>query len=108
MELYIYRGDTFEFDFSSTLTDGSTYIFEKGDLLKFGVKEKPSNSRYLLYREVKIEEETERITVMFTPDETKRCSKGDKILEVELTDKDGKVRTLFQGKLTIMEDLINE
>lgn len=108
MEFSIYRGDTFEFDFSSTSTDGSTYVFEEGDLLKFGVKEKFSNTRYLLYREVQIEKETEEITVMFTPDETKKCSKGDKILEVELTDKDGKVRTLFQGKLTIKEDLINE
>ena len=55
-----------------------------------------------------IDKEAEEVTVMFTPEETRKCSKGVKILEVELTDKDGKVRTLFQGKLTIKEDLINE
>lgn len=108
MEFSIYRGDTFEFDFYSTSTDGSTYVFKQGDLLKFGVKEKLSNTRYLLYKEVRIEKEAEEVTVMFKPEETRKCSKGVKILEVELTDKDGKVRTLFQGKLTIKEDLINE
>ena len=106
--MQIFRGDTFEFDFHSISADGSTYIFKPGDLLKVGVKEKLSNTRYLLYREVQIDKETEEITVMFTPEETKRLSKGDKMLEVELTDKEGKVRTLFQGKLTIKEDLINE
>ena len=104
----IYRGDTFEFDFSSTLTDGTTYIFKEGDLLKIGVKEKLNNSRYLLYREVKIEKETDKIAIVFKPEETKKCSKGDKLLEVELTDKEGNVRTLYQDKLTIKEDLINE
>lgn len=108
MEFIIYTGDTFEFDFYSTSIDGSPYVFKQGDLLKFGVKEKFSNTRYLLYKEVRIEEEAEEITVMFTPEETRKCSKGIKILEVELTDKDGKVRTLFQGKLTVKEDLINE
>ena len=108
MALQIFRGDTFEFDFNSKTADGSLYIFKVGDLLKVGVKEKLSNTRYLLYREVQIEEEAEEITVMFTPEETKRLSPGDKMLEVELTDKEGKVRTLFQGKLTVKEDLINE
>lgn len=108
MEFSIFRGDTFEFDFVSTSVDGSPYIFKKGDLLKFGVKEKFSNTRYLLYKEVRIEEEAEEVAVMFTPEETRKCSKGDKILEVELTDNEGKVRTLFQGKLTVKEDLINE
>lgn len=108
MALQIMRGDTFEFDFNSTTADGSPYIFKPGDLLKVGVKERISSSRYLLYREVNIEEEVNELTITFEPTETKKCSKGEKLIEVELTDKDGKVRTLFQGKLTIKEDLINE
>jgi hypothetical protein len=103
-----YRGDTFEFDFNAKSINGEAYIFKTGDSLKIGVKEKASNMKYVLFKKIDIKEDTETITISFSHEEMKKCNVGDKILEVELTDKEGNVRTLYQDTLTIMEDVINE
>lgn len=104
----IYRGDTFEFDFNAILDDGATYTFQEGDLLKIGVKQKVSNTNYILYREIEILEDTNVVTIIFDHEETKKLCKGDKILEVELTNPLGRVTTLCQEKITVLEDVINE
>lgn len=104
----IFRGDTFEFDFDAKFTDGETYIFKPGDTLKVGVKQKLSNTNYILFQKIDIEEETDTVTVIFSHEEMQKCCKGDKILEVELTHKNGTVRTLYQNKITILEDVIDE
>jgi hypothetical protein len=104
----IYRGDDFDFEFSSILDDKTNYIFQPGDILKVAVKEKMSNSKYLLFKKIEIEKETDTVSIAFDHQQTKKCSKGNKILEVELTNKDGRVITLYQEKLTILEDIINE
>lgn len=106
--MQVYRGDTFEFDFQATSKDGGVYTFKPGDSLKVGVKQKASNSKYILFQKIDIEEELEEITIVFSHEEMKKCCKGDKVLEIELTDKEGAVRTLFQNKLTILEDIIDE
>lgn len=106
--MQFFRGDTFEFDFSSSLADGEAYVFQEGDILKVGVKEKLNASRYLLFKEIEIEGQTELVTISFTAEETRKCKVGKKILEVELTDNSGRVRTLYQDNVTIKEDLINE
>jgi len=103
-----YRGDTFEFDFNASSINGEAYIFKAGDSLKVGVKEKASNIKYVLFKKIDIKEETDTIPIVFSHEEMKKCYVGDKILEIELTDKDGNVRTLYQDKLTILEDIINE
>jgi len=106
--MQVFRGDTFEFDFNATSKDGGAYIFEPGDSLKIGIKQKLSNTKYVLFQKIDIEEEMDTVTVIFSHEEMKKCCKGDKILEVELTDKNGVVRTLYQNKITILEDVIDE
>ena len=104
----VYRGDTFRFNLAAGLEDGSIYEFQQGDILKIGVKETLSKSRYLLFKQINIEEPVTNIRVEFTPNEMKGCSLGDNILEVELTDTQGNVYTISQEKLTIKGDVINE
>ena len=103
----IYRGDTFKFDFTATLGEG-TYQFKKGDLLKIGIKDRLSSSKYVLYKEINITETTETVPIMFSHEEMMKCSEGDKILEIELTDTDGIVSTLYQEKIKVIGDVINE
>lgn len=106
MELF--RGDTFKFNFYATQEDGTNYTFQKGDTIKVGIKNKLTNSKCALYRKIVIEEPTSEIPVVFTHEEMKMTCEGDKLLEVEWTDEYGNVATLYQEKITIVGDVINE
>lgn len=106
----IYRGDTFKFDFSATL-EGSDepHTFEQGDILKAGIKSTTRNPDYMIYQMKTIDEDTQEVEFEFSHEETMNLlvSKSA-ILEVELTNKAGKVSTLYQEEITIMGDVINE
>jgi hypothetical protein len=104
----IYRGDTFKFDFNATLEDGTNYEFQPGYILKVGIKEKLSNSKCAVLKTLKIEEATEVVSFIFPHEETKKWCEGDKLLEVELTNTRGEVTTLYQGKIKVIGDVIDE
>lgn len=104
----IFRGDSFKFDFNSTLDDGTAYVFQKGDTLKVAIKDRLSSSIYVLFKEINIEEATEEIRIAFTNEEMADITEGDKILEIELTDNQGNVSTLYQEKIKVKGDVINE
>lgn len=104
----IFRGDTFKFDFTSALEDGTLYKFETGDIVKVGIKSKLTSSKCALFKRIDVEEPTEVLHIEFSHDEMKKCCEGDKLLEVELTRTNGDVITLYQEKLTIVGDVINE
>lgn len=106
----IYRGDTFEFDFSADIEESEEqYIFEKGEKLRVGLKcNALESSEYLLYREKEITESTSEVHFEFPPDETKAITPGNKIIEVELTTKDGKVMTIYQESIWVKGDVLND
>ncbi len=104
----IYRGDTFPFDFSATLEDGSSYTFKKGETLKVGIKNRIGNIDYLLYQKKEIEKDTQIVSFEFTHEEMKKICPGIKILELELTNLEGKVSTIYQKEIEIVGDVINE
>lgn len=106
--MQIFRGDTFKFDFNATLEDGTNYMFQPGDTIKVGIKEKKSNSKCGVLKTLKIEEATDVANFVFSHEETKHWCEGDKLLEVELTTENGEVATLYQGKITVTGDVINE
>lgn len=103
----IFRGDTFKFDFTANLEDDTPYIFQPGDILKIGIKEKITNPKCAALKTIRIEEVKETVNIIFSHEETKHWCEGDKILEVELTDTQGNVYTLTQEKLTVKGDVIN-
>lgn len=104
----IFRGDTFRFEFTSALEDGSLYEFQVGDIIKVGIKNKLSNPKCALFKRIDIEEATDTLQIEFSHEEMKKCCEGDKLLEVELTRTNGDVITLYQEKITIVGDVINE
>ena len=106
----IYRGDTFKFDFSATL-EGSTnlHIFEAGDILKAGIKTDIRNNEYIIFKEITIQEPTTEVTFEFSHEEMLNAPiKDNAILEVELTNTAGIVSTIYQEKIEIVGDVINE
>ncbi len=103
----IYRGDTLRFDYTAELEDGTAYEFQPNDIIRVGIKDRLTSSKYVLYKEININEVTPKLRISFSADEMKKCSLGDKLLEIELTDTQGNVYTLSQEKLTIVGDVIN-
>jgi hypothetical protein len=103
----LYRGDTFKFIFDATTEDGTAYIFQPGDVLKVGIKNKLTNSKCAFLKTINIEEEADNVLILFPHEETKKWCEGDKLLEIELTDTEGNVTTLLQEKLKVMGDVIN-
>lgn len=65
-------------------------------------------TKYLLYKVEEVQQMTDSVHFEFTPKETKKLPKGTKIFEVELTNVDGKVDTIFQDNVTIKGDIIND
>lgn len=105
----IYRGDTFEFDFSAELETGEQYTFENGEKLRAGLKRDTlESSKYLLYQLKEISENTTEVHFEFASSETKELTTGDKILEVELTTANGKVMTIYQDKIKVKGDVLND
>lgn len=103
----IIRGDTLKLDFSATLGK-EVYEFKMGDVLKVGIKDRLSSSKYVLFKTYTIDKPTETVIIFFSHEEMKKCSLGDKILEVELTESDGIVSTIYQEKIKVKGDVINE
>ncbi len=104
----IFRGDTFKFDFSATLEDGTVHTFQPGDILKAGLKVTCRDKEYQIYQKKELTEETDTVTFEFSHEEMMKVSPNEKILEIELTDTAGRVATLYQEKITIVGDVINE
>lgn len=103
----IYRGDNFKFNVTAK-KDGELFIFYPGDSLKVGIKNKLTNTNCELLKKILITERTDTVAVDFSHEETKKVCQGTKVLEVELTDSDGNVSTLYQGKINVKGDVINE
>ncbi len=104
----IYRGDTFKFDFSATLENGTVHTFRKGDILKAGLKVTCRDKEYQIYQKKEITEETDTVTFEFSHEEMLGVTPGQRILEIEFTDTEGRVATLYQEEITIVGDVINE
>lgn len=66
------RGDKFSFNFYIPLTEEKNYVFKEGDKLKFGVYgKKEYEVEALLLKEFIVEEETEKVKMEFSSEETK-------------------------------------
>ena len=104
----IYRGDTFKFEFSATLEDGTVHTFQAGDTLKAGLKYNYKSTEYQVYQEKNIAEDTETVMFEFSHEEMMQLTPGEEVLEVELTDTSGVVSTLYQEQITVVGDIINE
>jgi hypothetical protein len=106
MAINFTRGDTFKYDIGAKMDDGSLYLFLPGDVLRVGIKNKLTNSRYVAFKEIEVTEKKTAVTVEFPPSETKKWSLEPKILEAELTDTHVDVRTIYQDKIEMKGDVI--
>lgn len=104
--MQFFRGDTFKYDIGAKLDNGSLYVFLPGDTLRVGIKNKLTNTKYIAYKEIEITKKTTSVTIEFPPTETRKWRLEPKIIEAELIDTHGDVRTIYQDKIEMKGDVI--
>ena len=99
-----YRGDTFVFPFSF---EDTSLSFEVGDFIRFGAKKACDCKGYAFYKEIKIENTSTEIKIIFDKEETKNIAPGEYEMELELT-KNNVVETCYRDSLKVLGDIVNE
>ena len=90
------RGDTFVALISITKQDGTPYVPNDGDKVRFAMKAKYEDQVPLLVKDIPID--TMRLTL--NPEDTKNFDFGKYVYDIQLTKEDGTVDT-FITKATI-------
>ena len=70
MSIYVTRGDVAFFGLTAD-NGGTEYIFQPGDVVRFKVTEKKACENVAFYKDFPVLEETERIEILLTEEETK-------------------------------------
>ena len=65
------RGDVANIIVSANLEDGQQHTFSAGDIIRFTVFKKRDCANVLIQKDVSVEEDTQRVTISLTKDDTK-------------------------------------
>lgn len=100
------KGDTAIINVSITDVDGSEYVPEDGDKIRFAMKRRYSDPAPVLYIPIP----TDTMTLIIRPEHTKelQAGQGDVIYkyDIELTKADGTVDTFIpNGSLILLEEV---
>lgn len=90
------RGDTFVALISITKQDGTPYVPNDGDKVRFAMKAKYEDPEPLVVKDIPID----TLTLTLRPEDTKDLSFGKYVYDIQLTKADGTVDT-FITKATI-------
>lgn len=117
----MYRGDSFGYTVAFSTPDETAevkegeevpeipYQLHTGDTVKFGVKVRERDTDYVLYSETIVGDETSEVEFAFSPEQTKLVKPGEYLFEMELTTDSGNtVITIFQYRLFVRGDIIND
>lgn len=96
------RGDTFTANISIKNADGTPYIPQPGDTVRFAMKRNFSDAAVLLEKDIPIE------TMLLTlePEDTKPLSFEPYVYDIQLTTKDGVVCTFIIGSIKIDNEVV--
>ena len=96
------RGDTFEALVSIMEKDGTPYIPEEGDSIRFAMKEKYDDPRTLLIKDIPLD----TMRLVLEPQDTADLNFGRYVYDIQLTKEDGKVDTFIsRATLKLMEEV---
>lgn len=93
------RGDTFMATVSIANPDGSAYVPDKGDSIRFALKANYDDEKPLLEKNIPID----TMQLVLNPEDTKPLAFGKYVYDIQITTKDGIVCTFIakaQFKLT--------
>lgn len=71
------------------------YKFDIGDIVKFCVKRRATDTEYLFKKVIEVQENTEAVVVKIEPNDTKTALFKDYVYDVEYINKNGDVNTII-------------
>lgn len=96
------RGDTFMALISITKQDGTPYVPNDGDKVRFAMKAKYEDSEPLVNKDVPLD----TMTLTLLPEDTKSLAFGKYVYDIQLTKADGTVDTFItKASIKITEEV---
>lgn len=97
------RGDTLQAKISIYNKDGSIYVPQDGDNVRFAVKRDYNDSDVLIYKDIPME----TLVLEINPDDTKSLTQPSSyVYDIQLTTADGRVDTFIaKAKFKITEEV---
>ncbi|MCD8097010.1 MAG: hypothetical protein LUE31_03035 [Lachnospiraceae bacterium] len=96
------RGDTMKVYVAITDTNGSDYVPDDGDVLRFAAKKDYADDEPLILKDIPIDS----LLLTLEPADTKELDYGSYVYDIELTTSEGEVSTVVpKGKLVITEEV---
>ena len=94
------RGDTLMLNVSLKNADGTDYIPQSGDALRFAMREN-FDKPVCIVKEIDVSS----MVMEITPAETKKLKACTYLYDIELTDTNERVSTVVSGKLNLLMDV---
>lgn len=98
-DLSMIRGDSETIDIKISTPDGEVRPLVQGDMLYFSVKKNPKFTKYAFQKIVTKFREDGTAQVVILPDDTKDLQFDDYRYDVQLTTKEGEVKTIIEDSL---------
>lgn len=89
--IYLTRGDTFEAYVTPMTDEGTEYVFQPGDTMRFACKKKYADPEPLILKDIP----TNTCLLELEPSDTKELKFGSYVYDIQLTYADGKVDTFI-------------
>lgn len=93
--VYIRKGDTETMSVKAKLADGTAYTFSEGDAVTFTVRELPDAGSEVLLEKTVVSAGGASVDIVLTAEQTAALNAGKYSCDVQLTDADGHIKTLF-------------
>lgn len=101
------RGDTAKIHVEITNPDGTEYVVQEHDVIRFAVKKKFTDDEVLIHRLV----DNETGLLVIEPEDTEDLemgngcgTKGQYVYDIQITQVDGTVDTFIRGVLKLLEE----
>lgn len=96
------RGDTFKALVTITNVDGSPYMPQEGDHVRFAMKNDYNNKEPLVFKDIPID----TMMLIIEPEDTKSLAFGKYVYDIQLTKSNGDVDTFItKAKINITEEV---
>lgn len=99
-KISLVRGDTLRLQVEILIND-EVYTPQSGDKVRFAMKQSYTSSRVLINKDIPIDS----LILHLEPEDTKKCSFGNYVYDIEITFANGDVDTFISGQLELSPEV---
>lgn len=101
-DIYLTRGDTLYLEITINRQDGTEYVIQEGDSVRFAMKKRVTDPTPVLIKNI----DPDSLIMKIFPEDTKSLPmKSEYYYDIELTQANGDVSTFISGKFIVTEEV---